>query len=183
MTTIATRGCGHMPMERRISIGEGNVVGLALEALEEVPKTWKNAHAIFVSAKKSLQNMDYFVGYMELCRQDPDYWWSKTGGFALEDIPSGRHCPLGGIVQEDETGDLKIDGVKKEDEGYFTERIAMETSYRGNSDENDPEVEDGEHLKAEEEFKNKFEEYLGQEYRALVGGKLDFSKRKADWWV
>jgi hypothetical protein len=33
------------------------VVCLALDALEEVPKTWKNAHAIFVTAVKALGDM------------------------------------------------------------------------------------------------------------------------------
>jgi len=164
--TIITRGDGHMPMKRRIPEGLANVVVLALEALEEVSrlvsKTWKNAHAIFLSAKKSLQDMDCFVGYMEFCRQDPDYWWSKTGGFVLEDIPSGKHCPPGEIMQEDEKSNSKIDGH--------------------NLDGNDLEVEDIKHLKEEEEFEKYFEEYLGQEYRELVGGKLDFSSRKACWW-
>jgi hypothetical protein len=165
MKTIITRGDGHMPMERRIREGLTNVVVLALEALEEVSrlvsKTWKNAHAIFLSAKKSLQDMDCFVGYTEFCRQDPDYWWSKTGGFVLEDIPSGKHCPLGEIMQEDEKSNSKIAGH--------------------NLDGNDLEVEDIKHLKEEEEFEKYFEEYLGQEYRELVGGRLDFNSRKDCW--
>jgi hypothetical protein len=166
MKTIITRGDGHLPMERRIPEGLANVVVLALEALEEVSrlvsKTWKNSHAIFLSAKKSLQDMDCFVGYMEFRRQDPDYWWSKTGGFALEDIPSGCYRPLGEIMQEDEKGNSEI--------------------YGDNSDGNDLKVEDVKHSKEEKEFQNDFEEYLGQEYRELVGGRLDFSSRKACWW-
>jgi hypothetical protein len=181
MKTIITRGDGHMPMERRTPEDLANVVDLALEALEEVAKTWKNAHAIFVNARKSLQDMDCFVGYMESRRQDPDYWWSKTGGFALEDIPSGQHRPRGKIRQKDEKGNPEIDGGNEGDERYFAERRAMETSDGDNSDENHLEFEDGKHLKQEEELENDFEEYLGQEYRELVGGRLDFSSRKVDW--
>jgi len=65
-------------------------------------------------------------------------------------------------MQEDEKSNSKIDGH--------------------NLDGNDLEVEDIKHLKEEEEFEKYFEEYLGQEYRELVGGKLDFSSRKACWW-
>lgn len=167
-----------MPMKRRVPEGLENVVDLALEALEEVAKTWKNSHAIFVSVKKSLQDMDCFVGYMEFRRQDPDYWWTKTGGFALEDIPSGTHYALGETMQGDEKGKPEIHGGNEED---GKERLAMEVSDEYNSDENQTEVEDGKHLKQEGEFEHDLEEYFGQEYRELVGGRLDFSCRKADW--
>lgn len=180
MKTIITRGDGHMLMERRIPEGLADVVDLALKALEEVAKTWKNAHAIFVNARKSLHDMDCFVGYMESRWQDPDYWWSKTGGFALEDIPSGQHRPRGKIKQKDEKSNPEVDGGNEENE-YFAERSAMATSDGDNSDEHHLEFEDGKHLKQEEEFENDFEEYLGQEYRELVGGRLDFSSRKVDW--
>jgi hypothetical protein len=34
-----------------------NVVSLALEGLKELPRTWKNAHAVFVTAMKVLEDM------------------------------------------------------------------------------------------------------------------------------
>lgn len=46
-----------------------DIVSLALEGLKEVPKTWKNAHAIFITVVKVLEDMWEGVERLELQQQ------------------------------------------------------------------------------------------------------------------
>jgi hypothetical protein len=136
MSTIVSRGYGHMMIEKSTeTIGLTDIVALALEALEEVPKTWKNAHAIFLNAKETLEEMQNFVNYMEFRWQDPDYWWSKKEGFALEEIP-WRACEAPRELREEmevEVANPDIGSPVQEDGEELMKVIELEYSDADNS--------------------------------------------------
>jgi hypothetical protein len=131
MSTIISRGYGHLMIEKSLeTIGLTDIVVLALEAVEEVSKTWKNAHTIFLSAKMALKEMQEFVNNMEFRWQDPDYWWSKKEGFTLHEIP-WRACEALQELREEEDMDMdypEVESLGREDGEELMEGIGLEFS-------------------------------------------------------
>jgi hypothetical protein len=185
INTVASRGYGHMMIEKGINtLGLTDVVTFALEGLQQVPKTWKNARSIFSATRKSLEVMQSFVNYMEFRWQDPDDWWTKPGVVDLEDIPWREFGAPRDFMKEKERDTPDIRDAQLEDGEDVMESREVE-----NSGEDGPRQEDGEDFNEERgrdgDLMNNpaLEKYLMESmgiHDYLVD--LDFSNCKFNWW-